>query len=83
MAAKKKKYKLSILDIGRSNDIGKELNNMGLNIINNDKNNINKSIDLEPEKEFIFTDKDVPSVNNGEKSDKNTDIDNGSSINNI
>ena len=83
LAAKKQKYKLSTSDIGGSNDIGKTLNNMGLNIINNDKNNNNKIIDLEAEKEFIFSEKDVPSVNNLSKNDKNTGIDNGSSTNNI
>ena len=80
LAAKKQKYKLSTSDIARNNDIGKTLNNMGL--INSD----NKSIDLEPEKEFIFSDKDIPNVNNGTKSDKNNnnnDNGNGSSTNNI
>ena len=81
LAAKKKKYKLSTSDLAGNNDIGKTLNNMGL--INND----NKSIDLEPEKEFIFSDKDIPNVNNGTKSDKNNNNnnnnENGSSTNNI
>ena len=77
LAAKKQKYKLSTSDRERNNDIGKTLNNMGL--INSD----NKSIDLEPEKEFIFSDKDIPNVNNEIKNDKNSNNDNGSNTNNI
>ena len=77
LAAKKQKYKLSTSDLAGNNDIGKTLNNMGL--INND----NKSIDLDPEKEFIFSDKDIPNVNIGTKNDKNNNNDNGSNTNNI
>ena len=80
LAEKKKRYKLSTSDMVGSNDIGRALKNMGMNNFNND-NKSNKSIDF-GEKEFMFSDKDVPNVNNGTKSDKNM-VDNGSSTNNI
>jgi hypothetical protein len=80
LAEKKKRYKLSTSDMVGSNDIGRALKNMGMNNFNND-NRSNKSIDF-GEKEFMFSDKDVPNVNNGTKSDKNM-VDNGSSTNNI
>jgi len=82
LAAKKKRYRLSTSDIAGNNDIGKALKNMGLNNFNNDIKSNNKSIDLGPEKEFNFTDKDVPNINNGTKSDKNSVAD-SSSTNNI
>ena len=80
LAEKKKRYKLSTSDMVGSNDIGRALKSMGINNFNND-NKTNKSIDF-GEKEFMFSDKDVPNVNIGIKSDKNT-LDNGSSTNNM
>ena len=85
LAEKKKKYRLSTSDIEGNNDIGKALKNMGINNFNSDIKSNNKSIDLDPEKEFIFSDKEVPILNDATKSDKNnTNMnDNGSSTNNI
>ena len=85
LAEKKKKYRLSTSDIAGNNDIGKALKNMGINNFNSDIKSNNKSIDLDPEKEFIFSDKEVPILNDATKSDKNnTNMnDNGSSTNNI
>lgn len=84
LAEKKKKYKLSTSDIASNNDVGKAFKNMGLtglNSINNDNKNNNKSIDLDQEKDFNFSEKDVLNANNRTKSEKNND--NTSSTNNI
>ena len=79
LAEKKKKYRLSTSDVAGSDDVGRALKNMGINAFNND----NKSIDMPPEKDFAFSEKDVPNVNNGTNTDKNTNTDIGSSTNNI
>ena len=75
LAEKKKKYKLST-SMGGSDNVGRAFKNIGLNI-NNENKNTNKSIDLAPEKEFAFSEKDMPNLNNAENPDK------GSSTNNI
>ena len=69
LAEKKKRYRLSTSDMAGSNEIGNALKNMALNI--ND-NKGNKSIDLGKEKEFKFSDKDVPSIkiNSGANTEK-------------
>ena len=79
LAEKKKKYRLSTSDVAGSDDVGRALKNMGINAFNND----NKSIDMPSEKDFAFSEKDVPNVNNGTNTDKNTNTDIGSSTNNI
>ena len=81
LAEKKRKYRLSTSDLGGSDDVGRAFKNMGINI--NDNKNTNKSIDLAPEKEFAFSEKDVPNVNNSKSNDKNSNKENGSSTNNI
>jgi hypothetical protein len=78
---KKKRYKLSTSDMGASNNIGKAFSNMGLTANINSINN--KSIDLDKDKEFMFSDKDVPNPSAGDNTDKNNGTDNGSSTNNI
>ena len=75
LAEKKKRYKLST-SMGGSDNVGRAFKNIGLNI-NSENKNTNKSIDLAPEKEFAFSEKDVPNLNNAENPDK------GSSTNNI
>ena len=74
LAEKKKRYKLSTSMEG-SDNVGRAFKNIGLNI-NNENKNANKSIDLAPEKEFAFSEKDMPNLNNVENIDK------GSSTNN-
>ncbi len=84
LAEKKKRYKLSTSDMAGNDEIGRAFKNMGLNTLNNNDNKNNKSIDLPPEKEFIFSDKELPPVNNEANTDnKNIINDNGSSNNNI
>ena len=80
LAEKKKRYKLSTSDMGATNNIGKAFSSVGLS---SNINNVNKSIDLEKDKEFIFSDKDVPNPIEGENTDKNNGTYNGSSTNNI
>ena len=75
LAEKKKRYKLST-SMGGSDNVGRAFKNIGLNI-NSENKNANKSIDLAPEKEFAFSEKDIPNLNNAESPDK------GSSTNNI
>ena len=75
LAEKKKRYKLST-SMGGSDNVGRAFKNIGLNI-NSENKNTNKSIDLAPEKEFAFSEKDIPNLNNAESPDK------GSSTNNI
>ena len=75
LAEKKKKYKLST-SMGGSDNVGRAFKNIGLNI-NSENKNANKSIDLAPEKEFAFSEKDMPNLNNAEDPDK------GSSTNNV
>ena len=75
LAEKKKKYKLST-SMGGSDNVGRAFKNIGLNI-NSENKNTNKSIDLAPEKEFAFSEKDMPNLNNAEDPDK------GSSTNNV
>jgi hypothetical protein len=75
LAEKKKRYKLST-SMGGSDNVGRAFKNIGLNINSEDKNT-NKSIDLAPEKEFAFSEKDIPNLNNAENPDK------GSSTNNV
>ena len=81
LAEKKKRYQLSTSDMGASNNIGKAFSNMGLTANINSINN--KSIDLDKDKEFMFSDKDVPNPSAGDNTDKNNGTDNGSSTNNI
>ena len=75
LAEKKKKYKLST-SMGGSDNVGRAFKNIGLNI-NSENKNTNKSIDLAPEREFAFSEKDMPNLNNAEDPDK------GSSTNNV
>ena len=75
LAEKKKRYKLST-SMGGSDNVGRAFKNIGLNI-NSENKNTNKSIDLAPEKEFAFSEKDMPNLNNAEDPDK------GSSTNNV
>ena len=75
LAEKKRRYKLST-SMGGSDDVGKAFKNMGLNI-NSENTSNNKSIDIAPDKEFAFSEKDVPNLNSAENPDK------GSSTNNI
>jgi hypothetical protein len=85
LAEKKKRYKLSTSDMAGNDEIGRAFKNMGLNTLNNNENKNNKSIDLPPEKEFVFSDKDVPLVNNEAVNTENKNVinDKGSSNNNI
>ena len=75
LAEKKRRYKLST-SMGGSDDVGKAFKNMGLNI-NSENTSNNKSIDIAPDKEFAFSEKDVPNLNSAENPDQ------GSSTNNI
>ena len=75
LAEKKRKYKLSASMEGRD-DLGKAFKNMGLNI-NSENTTNNKSIDIAPDKEFAFSEKDIPNLNSAENPDK------GRSTNNI
>ena len=75
LAEKKKRYKLST-SMGGSDDVGRAFKNMGINV-NDENKNANKSIDLAPEKEFAFSEKDVPNVNKPESEGT------GSNTNNI
>jgi len=75
LAEKKKRYKLST-SMGGRDDVGRAFKNIGINI-NSENTNNNKSIDIAPDKEFAFSEKDVPNLNNDENPDK------GSSTNNI
>lgn len=76
LAEKKKRYRLSTSDVAGSNDVGRAFKNMGIISIDNKSN---KSIDL-ADKDFKFSDRDVPHVNlnSGVNTDKES-----SSTNNI
>jgi hypothetical protein len=74
LAEKKKKYKLST-SMGGSDNVGRAFKNIGLNI-NSENKNANKSIDLAPEKEFAFSEKDMPNLNNAEDPDKRSSTNN-------
>ncbi len=76
LAEKKKRYRLSTSDVAGSNDVGRAFKNMGIISIDNKSN---KSIDL-VDKDFKFSDRDVPHVNlnSGVNTDKES-----SSTNNI
>ena len=74
LAEKKKRYKLST-SMGGSDNVGRAFKNIGLNI-NNENKNTNKSIDLAPEKEFAFSEKDMPNLKNAENFDKGSGTNN-------
>ena len=76
LAEKKKRYRLSTSDMAGSNEVGRAFKNMGIISIDNKSN---KSIDL-ADKDFKFSDRDVPHVNlnSGVNTDKES-----SSTNNI
>ena len=61
--------------MGDSYNSGRAFKNIGLNI-NSENININKIIDLAPEKEFAFVKKEMPNLNTTENPDKGSNTNN-------
>jgi hypothetical protein len=83
LAAKKKKYNLSMSDIGASENFGKSLKNLGFNNIGG-QNKSNQNLELVLDKEFNLSEKDVLNLNiNNNGSDNNMIIDKNNNGNEV
>ena len=83
LAAKKKKYNLSMSDIGASENFGKSLKNLGFNNIGG-QNKSNQNLELVLDKEFNLSEKDVLNLNiNNNGSENNMIIDKNNNGNEV